>query len=82
MNQQLLILLYIMFYPPHVKTWGGYITPTPPGFTPLMITFLLYLHVLFLYMSVVLLLLFFFYMDLESEINFLNNHCIKLTLLE
>ena len=22
--------------PPHVKTWGGYITPIPPGFTPLL----------------------------------------------
>ena len=20
---------------PHVKTWGGYIPPSPPGFTPL-----------------------------------------------
>ena len=25
--------------PPHVKTWGGYITPIPPGFTPLVIMF-------------------------------------------
>ena len=22
---------------PHVKTWGGYITPIPPGFTPLIV---------------------------------------------
>ena len=27
--------------PPYVKTWGGYITPIPPGFTPLHVgTFL------------------------------------------
>ena len=25
-----------MSSPPHVKTWGGYITPIPPGFTPLV----------------------------------------------